>query len=230
VVSQYRVNSEDDDGNYFSINDQLLWETMKVMKRGKTISYSSYKNKEKTKSESDLEKQLSELYANNGNETEIQDTESKLRQLREKQIKGIMTRAKAKWGMEGEKCSRYFCNLEKRNFVGKTIPNLTLDDGRVIEDIKLILSEQKEYYKHLYSSKQTVISQDNSGIVFDNYNPFLTKLTEDEMVGMKGELTLPECLKVLKNMSYGKSPGLDGFTSEFCKFFWIDIQEYVIKS
>ena len=78
MVSQYRVNSEDDDGNYFSIIDQLLWETMKVMKRGKTISYSSYKNKEKNKSESDLEKQLSELNANNGNETEIQDTESKL--------------------------------------------------------------------------------------------------------------------------------------------------------
>ena len=31
-------------------------------------------------------------------------------------------------------------------------------------------------------------------------------------------------------MSNGKSPGLDGFTSEFYKFFWIDIQEYVIKS
>jgi hypothetical protein len=30
-------------------------------------------------------------------------------------------------------------------------------------------------------------------------------------------------------MSNGKSPGLDGFTSEFYKFFWIDIQEYVIK-
>ena len=58
VVSQYRVNSEDDDGKYFSIKDQLLWETMKVMIRGKTISYSSYKNKEKNKSESDLEKQL----------------------------------------------------------------------------------------------------------------------------------------------------------------------------
>jgi hypothetical protein len=31
-------------------------------------------------------------------------------------------------------------------------------------------------------------------------------------------------------MSNGKSSGLDGFTSEFYKFFWIDIQEYVIKS
>jgi hypothetical protein len=50
------------------------------------------------------------------------------------------------------------------------------------------------------------------------------------MVGMEGELTLPECLNVLKNMSNGKSPGLDGFTSEFYKFFWIDFQEYVIKN
>ena len=48
MVSQYRVNSEDDDGKYVSINDQLLLETMKVMIRGKTISYSSYKNKKKT--------------------------------------------------------------------------------------------------------------------------------------------------------------------------------------
>jgi hypothetical protein len=31
-------------------------------------------------------------------------------------------------------------------------------------------------------------------------------------------------------MSNGKSLGLDGFTSEFYKLFWIDIQEYVIKS
>jgi hypothetical protein len=46
----------------------------------------------------------------------------------------------------------------------------------------------------------------------------------------EGELTLPEYLNVLKNISNGKSPGLDGFTSEFYKLFWIDIQEYVIKS
>jgi hypothetical protein len=50
------------------------------------------------------------------------------------------------------------------------------------------------------------------------------------MVVMEGALTLPEYLNVLKNMSNGKSPGLDGFTSEFCKLFWFDIQEYVIKS
>ena len=45
------------------------------------------------------------------------------------------------------------------------------------------------------------ISQDNLEIFFENDNPFLKKLTEDKMVGMEGELTLPECLIVLKNMS-----------------------------
>jgi hypothetical protein len=32
--------------------------------------------------------------------------------LREEQIKGIITRAKAKWQVEGERNTRFFCNLE----------------------------------------------------------------------------------------------------------------------
>ena len=59
---------------------------------------------------------------------------------------------------------------------------------------------------------------------------FKWTITEDEMVAMEGDLALPEYLNVLKNISNGKSPGLDGFTSEFYKLFWIDIQEYVITS
>ena len=39
-----------------------------------------------------------------------------------------------------------------------------------------------------------------------------------------------ECLTALKNMKNGKSPGLDGYTVEFYKFFWNDIGPYLIKS
>jgi hypothetical protein len=31
----------------FSIDDQLFWETLKIMLRGKTISYSTFKKKER---------------------------------------------------------------------------------------------------------------------------------------------------------------------------------------
>jgi len=40
--------------------------------------------------------------------------QSKLQSIREIKIRRIVTHAKAKWRIEGEKCSRYFCNLEKK--------------------------------------------------------------------------------------------------------------------
>ena len=39
-------NKDTIDGNSFSINDQLLLETILLMIRGETIKYSSYKKKE----------------------------------------------------------------------------------------------------------------------------------------------------------------------------------------
>jgi hypothetical protein len=51
--------------------------------------------------------------------------QSKLQSIREIKIQGIVTRAKAKWRTEGEKCSRrYFCNLENRHYTKKIIPKL----------------------------------------------------------------------------------------------------------
>jgi hypothetical protein len=39
-----------------------------------------------------------------------------------------------------------------------------------------------------------------------------------------------EVLSVLKNMNNNKSPGSDGFTSEFYKFFWSDLKTFIMKS
>ena len=39
-----------------------------------------------------------------------------------------------------------------------------------------------------------------------------------------------ECQNYLKQMKNEKSPGIDGFTTEFYKFFWIDIGYYLVRS
>ena len=47
---------------------------------------------------------------------------------------------------------------------------------------------------------------------------------------MEGEIEYWVLGVVLKNMKNNKSPGLDGFTVVFYKFFWIDIGRYVLRS
>jgi hypothetical protein len=42
----------------------------------------------------------------------------------------------------------------------------------------------------------------------------------------EGMLDRSECLKALKILNNGKSPGMDGYTAEFYKFFWNDLNEY----
>jgi hypothetical protein len=55
----------------------------------------------------------------------------------------------AKWNVEGERSSQYFCNLDKRHYTEKSIPKLIPDDNTEITDQKLILQQQKLFYENL---------------------------------------------------------------------------------
>jgi hypothetical protein len=68
-------------------------------------------------------------------------------------IQGSIVRSRANWYKLGEKSSKYFCNLENKNNVNKTIQKLEMEDGSEITDIKDILNEQKRFYTNLYENK-----------------------------------------------------------------------------
>ena len=62
VIGQYKT--EDNENMFdikFSIDDQLFWETLKSMLRDKTISYSTFKKKERENIEFALESKLTLL-------------------------------------------------------------------------------------------------------------------------------------------------------------------------
>lgn len=44
-----------------------------------------------------------------------------LESIRKEKLLGHMIRSRARWIEEGEKPSKYFCNLESRNYLNKTI-------------------------------------------------------------------------------------------------------------
>ena len=47
---------------------------------------------------------------------------------------------------------------------------------------------------------------------------------------LEGEINYTEILQALNNMKKEKSPGQDGFTAEFFKFFWVDIGHFILRS
>jgi hypothetical protein len=225
VINQYKC---DDCENLFearfNIDDQLLWETFKLIIRDRTISYSSFKKKERDKRENDLENTLHKLQLGQENNTqELNRVESELNKLREDKIMGIIMRTKAKWSVDGERSTKYFCNLEKRHFTEKVISKLILDNGIKITNEDDILTQQKIFYEALYTSKGTVVS-DNHFILLDENNPFIKKLNLEKSEALESELNPEEMFVALKIMKNGKSPGLDGFTTEFYKKFWSDLK------
>jgi hypothetical protein len=86
--------------------------------RGKTISYSSYKRKERDKIERDLLKDIDTLECN-VNQASIQLLENRkqdLENIRKEKIKGKIIRSRVQWIEEGDKPTKYFCGLESKNF------------------------------------------------------------------------------------------------------------------
>ena len=130
-------------------------------------------------------------------------------------MNGIKIRARINWLKEGEKPTKYFCNLEKFHYTEKTIKRLQKDNGDIIFDQTTILEETSNFYKKLFSRQAE--SHDLNKITSAYKIP---QLTLDEKNGLEGELTLSEISKALKNMKNDKSPGIDGFPSEFYKVFW----------
>jgi hypothetical protein len=79
-------------------------------------------------------------------------------------------RAKAKWHLEGERNTQYFCPLENRHYVEKTIPKLIKEDGTEIENLMEIIEEQKKFYDILYTTRKPNISNECENTFFPQNN------------------------------------------------------------
>ena len=58
----------------------------------------------------------------------------------------------------------------------------------------------------------------------------MTTLSEEMSSSCEGKIASDECLLALKEFENGKSPGSDGFTAEFYKFFWKELSENLTSS
>ena len=164
-----------------------------------------------------------ELIANNGSELTAQyltEIEARLECIDIELTKSSAFRARAKWLKDGEKNSKYFYALEKRNSSQKNISCLDVD-GILVKERSKILEEMKNFYENLY--------QEDRSVKFNIQNETETKLTESERNSLEEDITLSECYEALFNMKRNKAPGCDGLSCEFYQTFWPEIGNIVLN-
>ena len=87
--------------------------------RGQSISYASLKNKQRNNLEKDLINKITYL-ENNLNENnfgELDVLKTELPDIRQEKLKGNLIRSRAEYIDKGERPTKYFCGLEKHNYI-----------------------------------------------------------------------------------------------------------------
>ena len=228
-IEKYNMNTPNECD---CITYRLFLDTLKMAIRGRTIAYSARKKKINTEREKHLTEQIDHLEEKigSGNITydleKLEECKLEIKTLREKKIKGIMIRTKAQYYEPGEKPTKYFLSLEKRNYVSKLIKKLEVEN-KDITNPDSIPKLQKQFYENLCKSNRNEISNQLKSMFLSNNE--LRNLDDPSKDSCEGPITDTEAISALKNMKNDKTPGNDGLPAEFYKIFWKDIGPILLK-
>ena len=219
-----------DDQIQFFINEQFFLDTLLMEIRGKSISYSCYKNKLNKQLENDLiiEIDKNERSLTHENIDHLENLKLSLTNIRKHKMQGHIIRSRAQIIENDEKPTKYFCNLETFRSSNKLIPKLEKEDGSFITDQYEILEEAQCFYKNLYASKDSELTDIDLESDFLNYD--IPKLNSKESNILEGLITYEQAADSLKAMSNNRSPGSSGFSAGFFKVFWKQLGHFIVRS
>ena len=155
------------------------------------------------------------------------DKKEELEELREVKMRGHMIRSRVQQLDEGERPTKYFCALENKSYINKTIKKLE-SNNVTITNQKEILINIREYYKSLFSSQDNDTDLTTINNVLQKLK--LKKVPDDFAIHKTGLITINELSNSLSRMQNNKTPGSDGFPAEFFKVFWIKMKYHVLNS
>ena len=138
-----------------------------------------------------------------------------------------MIRSRCKLIEENERPTKYFLNLEKASQNIRHIRSLKIGN-EVSFDPDRILDQQKSYYSNLYTEKDCYMNTNDK--YYETIKNSIPKISLENKVICDMEIKFEEVTTVVKALKNNKSPGPDGFTAEFYKFFWDDIGPVVYQT
>ena len=103
-----------------------------------------------------------------------------------------MLRSRCRYQDLGEKPSKYFYELENRNFTNKVITKLVEDDGSEFLNTQDVLNCQKRFYEKLYDKSSVLDDSPIENVIGENIN----KLSDAQK--LEGNITFNELSTALK--------------------------------
>ena len=174
-----------------------------------------------------LQEQL-RLNFNESTKAEMERVKTKLARITAIKTRRAIVRSRARWYEFGEKKSKYFYNIEERSHKKKNITSLKKPNGTTTHCSKEILEEEAKFLSKLYETSNSNPNLEHFEFFFESDD--LKHLERGESDSCEGLLTIEECTKVLSSFSNNKTPGSDGLTIEFYRFFWDILAALVVGS
>ena len=215
-------------------DDRVIWDWLKYNIRAHAKQHSKRRARERNEKENRLEeeyakaKQVFEADPNNTNSNILSAAKESLEAFYDEKLNGVIIRARARWHEHGEKSSKYFLNLEKRNHIKKRMRKLKIS-GVITTDPFSILAEQKRFYQELYESQNNNNTEGTQTIEAFLHSLNIPVLTEEQKLSCEGTISPEECASALDSFQNNKTPGNDGIPIEFYRKFWPIIGESFSK-
>ena len=163
-ISEFKEVHRDTD-----CDPHVVWDAFKCTITGHCIQYCSRKKKEKQRDKQEILEKIDQIKHDISNISpddtqqlsnllhKLDSLEADLNKIIDQETAGLIVRSRIKWAEQGEKSSKYFCNLEKRSNEKKSIHILKDNSDSIISDQEghsqraLFLLSNSVYLK-IYSS------------------------------------------------------------------------------
>lgn len=157
--------------------------------------------------------------------SEVESIKRELKEIEESRARKMMFRARCNWALQGEKCLKYFLNLEKRRLQERTLSSLTSSNGSTTSDPREILEIGRSFYADLYNDQESQLTPIDE-IEEEIANLQLPRLSNEDRDALDMPFSEEELRNALSHMNRGRSQGSDGLPPEFYQRFWTHLAPY----